>query len=271
MLGIRPWGIIVVYQSAPRASRWHESTPLDSPGDRQENDLPAKGQKGGPMNEQSLITRVNRLERENRRMKLAGVLVLLGITAVIVMGQSEPKHRIIEAEKFVVKDREGNVRVVLGGWNCNDTLWSHLNKPSELSASYGLYLYEPGGPDWRCDAFLGPNKFRLMDKNTPSSASLIIGSGYAMLSLDATDQPYESRRTLKTREGLAKLMRRLDGIDIAAFPRQSYLRIVENDKTRAALGHPGPAMIHNKGPVEMRSASSLVLFDKDGKVVWKAP
>ena len=112
MLGIRPWGIIVVYQSAPRASRWHESTPLDSPGDRQENDLPAKGQKGGPMNEQSLVTRVNRLERENRRMKLAGVLVLLGIAAVIVMGQTKAKRvaKQFEAERFILRDASGKLR-----------------------------------------------------------------------------------------------------------------------------------------------------------------
>lgn len=37
------------------------------------------------MNDQSLVTRVNRLERENRRMKLAGVLVLLGIVAVMMI------------------------------------------------------------------------------------------------------------------------------------------------------------------------------------------
>ena len=60
------------------------------------------------MNEQSLVTRVNRLERENRRMKLAGVLVLLGIAAVIVMGQAKATRvaKVIQAEKFVLIDKE---------------------------------------------------------------------------------------------------------------------------------------------------------------------
>jgi len=63
------------------------------------------------MNEQSLVTRVNRLERENRRMKLMGVLVLLGITAVMVMGQASSSNpTILRAEQFILQDKNGNAR-----------------------------------------------------------------------------------------------------------------------------------------------------------------
>lgn len=44
----------------------------------------------------------------------------------------------------------------------------------------------------------------------------------------------------------------------------------ETGKTRAALGHVDLEEIPT-GTVSKRPASSLVLFDKDGKVLWKAP
>jgi len=66
------------------------------------------------MNEQSLVARVNRLERENRRMKLVGILVLLGVAAVMVMGQAgSGKQRIVTAEKFVLQDEGGKERGLL--------------------------------------------------------------------------------------------------------------------------------------------------------------
>jgi len=75
------------------------------------------------MNEQSLVTRVNRLERENRRMKLAGMLMLVGVAAVIVMGQAKATKvaKVIEAERFVLRDENGRERAVL------ETLLDHTD------------------------------------------------------------------------------------------------------------------------------------------------
>jgi L-asparaginase II len=44
----------------------------------------------------------------------------------------------------------------------------------------------------------------------------------------------------------------------------------EKERIRAVLGHTN-LEITRTGSVEQRSASSLVLFDKDGKVMWTAP
>ena len=87
------------------------------------------------MNEQSLVTRVNRLERENRRMKLAGMLLLVGIAALIVMGQTKATKvaKVVEAEKFVLIDKKLGLP--------NATL-----ETSE-SGMAGLFLYGPGGKE----------------------------------------------------------------------------------------------------------------------------
>jgi len=63
-----------------------------------------------------LTRRLDRLERENRRLKLVGGLALLGMAALTVMGQTAPTSvaNTLEAERFVLRDGAGNVRATLG-------------------------------------------------------------------------------------------------------------------------------------------------------------
>lgn len=58
---------------------------------------------------------------------------------------------------------------------------------------------------------------------------------------------------------------------LSLFQGEPTLELSDKDgKTRAALGYTD---LKNKrtGSVEKRSASSLVLFGEDGKVIWQAP
>jgi hypothetical protein len=66
--------------------------------------------------EDQLMTRLEGLERENRRIKCIGGAALFGIVALLVMGQSKPDQiaKVIDAERFVVRDTSGAVRAVLG-------------------------------------------------------------------------------------------------------------------------------------------------------------
>jgi len=71
------------------------------------------------MNEPTLgnmAQRMDRLERENRRFKWIGVLVLVGIAALMMMGQAKPSEvaKVIEAEQFVLRDKNGKERGFLG-------------------------------------------------------------------------------------------------------------------------------------------------------------
>ncbi len=63
-----------------------------------------------------LTRRLDRLERENRRLKVVGGLALLGMAALTVMGQTPPTSvaNTLEAERFVLRDNAGNVRATLG-------------------------------------------------------------------------------------------------------------------------------------------------------------
>ena len=63
-----------------------------------------------------LTQRLDRLERENRRLRLLGALALLGASALVLMGQTAPSPVVntLEAERFVLRDGAGNVRASLG-------------------------------------------------------------------------------------------------------------------------------------------------------------
>ena len=59
-----------------------------------------------------MIERLEKLERQNRRMKQAGAAVLVLAAAVLLMGQASP-NRTVEANRFVLTDRSGNEQGVL--------------------------------------------------------------------------------------------------------------------------------------------------------------
>ncbi len=70
---------------------------------------------------ETLAGRVDRLERENRWLKQAGVVILAVIAAVVLMGQGIRKTappgkpgKIVGAEQFIVHDARGGVRAELG-------------------------------------------------------------------------------------------------------------------------------------------------------------
>ena len=62
---------------------------------------------------QILEKRLVKLERQNRRVKWMGILFIVLAVAVVCMGQTRPKNRLIEGEKFVLKDISGTRRAEL--------------------------------------------------------------------------------------------------------------------------------------------------------------
>ena len=60
-----------------------------------------------------LAQRVEKLEKANRRLKLAGVLVLTLVGCWLLLGVASPK-RTVQAEEFILRDANGKVQVMLG-------------------------------------------------------------------------------------------------------------------------------------------------------------
>ena len=62
----------------------------------------------------SLAQRIELLEQQNQRLKRAVAAIIIVIGAVVLMGQAVPKTATVEAQKFVLKDKHGKLRAVLG-------------------------------------------------------------------------------------------------------------------------------------------------------------
>jgi hypothetical protein len=70
---------------------------------------------------ETLARRLDRLERENRRLRLAAVLVVALLSAVVAYGQAPldlpapaKPGKIVAAQQFIVHDARGGVRAELG-------------------------------------------------------------------------------------------------------------------------------------------------------------
>ncbi len=63
--------------------------------------------------ETSVLERLETLEKQNRRLKRAGLVVMVLAGATLRIGQAKPQWKV-EAERFVLMDANGKVRAELG-------------------------------------------------------------------------------------------------------------------------------------------------------------
>ncbi|MBI4589738.1 MAG: hypothetical protein HY725_12950 [Candidatus Rokubacteria bacterium] len=214
----------------------------------------------------TLTQRLDWLERENCRwLRGAALVSLLGFAIIALMGQTSPSSvsKILEAERFVLRDASGRARAILG---------------IQADGSVGLeFSGETGKPAVTLAALRdGAVALELRDRSGRSRASLgVQPNGAARLGF--YDQDGKARAGLSTMTAGVPI---LSLFDKAGTPRAALrllpdgaptLELLDDEThTRAVLGHTELATAR-KGTVEKRPAASLVLFDKDGKVIWRAP
>src|SRR2546430_3765242 len=77
------------------------STPRDSPGTEATM---------GDERLEAVLRRVEDLEAEVRRWRRAAMALMLSAVALTTLGAAVPRGRVVEAQKFVLKDTAGGVR-----------------------------------------------------------------------------------------------------------------------------------------------------------------
>jgi hypothetical protein len=206
-----------------------------------------------------LEARIRRLESQGRRMKRAGMFLLVLIGALAGMGQVKQKNRLVEGEKFVLKDISGTKRA---------ELLMEAGGP-------GLVLYDPDGN--RIGRFGGTGEghgagLSLQGARGESKVTLIsLADGPHLLMFDARGK-FRS--------------------ELGATVKGPYLFLHDdNERVRAALAVEGDApklqvsdsegytavlgtnaLITTKtNEVQKTSAASLLLYGKQKEVIWRAP
>ena len=69
------------------------------------------------MKEENIVRRLERLERENRRLKHAGLAALVTVLSIALLAAMRPQDQsnVIEAQRIIVRDPVSGSRAVLGG------------------------------------------------------------------------------------------------------------------------------------------------------------
>jgi len=97
---------------------------------------------------QSLLVRVERLERQNRLLKRGAIVLLLASVSLMTMAQARPA-RIVEAQDFILVDSSGAKRAELSLDQHDASLKFFDSKglPSSFVTDGFVFLAEPGHPE----------------------------------------------------------------------------------------------------------------------------
>jgi hypothetical protein len=215
---------------------------------------------------EDIQNRLLKLERQNRRLKQFGVAVLIASASLIVTGQA-PSKKIIEANEFILRDDSGNVRARLSmgvpvgaapGFPAVAQLILFDEKAKKRVAVNGGTSIETLGFAQRDPRSAIPG-FSVFDEQerargyfTETDASDL---GPALQLLDAQGK---SQIILELGE--------VEGDSVAA----SRVLVHDTDGFAATLGVTD-LLTSRTGEKHKTSAASLILFDKDQKVLWRAP
>jgi hypothetical protein len=247
-----------------------------------------------------VLARLETIERENRRLGQWGVVVVLGIVALALMGAVAGKGtKVVEAQRFVVRDRDGNVR---GEFGYTD------------EHSVTLRILDGKGKnriDLRVDVLDSP-LFTLRDRKDMARITLGIDPRTAMLdnwALIFSDGDGKRQAELSTDEGGPKGLearwvktklvlfddRGKERVDLGVHENgapglslwdanstlRAWLALREDrapiltlsDESGVSRLSLGNELIETTrtGGIEERPTSSVVMFDRDGKVFWKVP
>jgi len=211
----------------------------------------------------ALLSRIGRLEKENRRFKRGALAVVVMVASIGLMAQTKqttpPKPKAaarppapkpaepappgpivattVEAQSFVLKDANGHVRAELALMGSTPSLKFRDESGSAL-VTLSLNTDAPAGP-----------LLLLSDPQHHASVALsVLENAGPQLSL-AGERP-----DIQLRMGVA--------------PDGTSLELSDKDGFTTSIGN---GVLAKNGQAKKTSAASIVLFGKDRKVLWSQP
>jgi len=185
------------------------------------------------------------LERQNRRLRQIGVAALVLAASLVLMGQASPK-KTIEANEFILRDNSGKVRANLS-----------LKEKESIAQ---LVLFDNEG-----------TRRATLDSGVAGlggNLSLADEHGKVRVSVSAMDLG-NSKTALELFPASVGFNDGSGGYPTALFA-SNLLYLSDGQGFSARMGVSNLVTPHT-GETHQTSAASLVLFDKDNNVIWKAP
>lgn len=233
----------------------------------------------------TLTRRLDRLEREAMGWRIAGIVVAAILLFVGASPQSPVADKLVARESILV-DQLGHQRArLMSGPDATSAFLGFKDQQGKLRAGVGLFstgdphvfLADPHGTARVALGFLpdGTPGFFLKDALGKARIALNVGpDGLPGLNLQ-DEQEKGLVGLLVGRDGLPGLLLR----DARGTLRASLevdasgagLALLDETRTMRAVLGAVPIQNPKMGTLEMRSESSVALFGKDGKVIWKVP
>ena len=204
----------------------------------------------------AVLSRVERLEKQNRRLKHGALLFLLAIASVGLMAQTRQpstsqrqKGRApapapapagptaVEAQSFILKDSNGHVRAELGLAGSTPSLKFKDESGSTL-VTLALNSDAPGGP-----------MLLLSDPQHHASVALSVLE-HAGPQLSLTGERADIQ------------------LHMAVAPDGTTLELSDKDGFTTSIGN---GVVPKNGQAKQTSAASIVLYGKQRKVLWSVP
>ena len=203
----------------------------------------------------AVLSRVERLEKENRRLKQGALLFLLAVVSIGLMAQTRQtpsstqrqKGRApapapagptaVEAQGFILKDSNGRVRAELGFMGSSPSLKFKDESGSAL-VTLALNSDSPGGP-----------MLLLSDPQHHASVALSVLE-HAGPQLSLTGERADIQ------------------LHMAVAPDGTTLELSDKDGFTTSIGN---GVVPKNGQAKQTSAASIVLYGKQRKVLWSVP
>jgi hypothetical protein len=211
-----------------------------------------------------IISRLERVETENRRLKRVGLSVLVVVGPFLFMGQTRTP-KTVEAAQFIVKDTSGKVRGALGTFEGLTQLslygpegaqGTHSSAPSVLVGN------GPQGPYLTFTDANGKTRLNLIMENDAPGLVLYNRSAEEVASINASGDVGDLH------------LGRVNGsehLEATVVPDHGpYLVLTDEAGFRATIGAID-LQTARTGTTHRTSAASVVLFSKDKSVLWSAP
>jgi len=199
-----------------------------------------------PARFEKLERRLLSVEKQNRRLRQLGAAALMAAALLLVLGQA-PSRKTIVANEFILRDDNGKPRATL-----------RMNADNHVPE---LLLFNEQG---RLAVKLQPSSLALFDAQGRDRGIFSVNStGGSLLLID-------SERTLKQVFLQPGSVATSDGQGFWATLEAGHLKVSDREGFAATLGTEDLVTPHT-GETHKTSAASLVLFDKDKNVLWRAP
>jgi hypothetical protein len=190
----------------------------------------------------SLHARISRLERQNRRMKIAGAIAMVLAASIVVMGQAATA-KVVTANEFVLKDADGKVRVQIG---------------------MGLDFMHKDGP--AIVLFDARNDSRIILATSEEQAGIVVNSPLARASSQMwAASPAKGNSGLGVTGPAGVFRVNLNG------PLDEGPLVAIEDKEGYSTHIGRSDLVTKTGREEKTPAASIILFNKDKKTMWSAP